>query len=801
MKEISFPKRPNIREIEEKWQKRWEELELYRFDPNFEAKVYSIDVPPRYVSGPLHVGHAISYTHIDFIARYKRMRGFNVFNPFCVDANGLPIEVNVEKMGIVPENVGREKFVEECKKFGEKNIEKIKEQFKLLGHSFDPSIYYATDSPEYRRVTQITFIELYKKGLIYRGKYPITFCPRCKTAIADAEIEYKERETSIYTLKFYIKDAKDSYITIATTRPELLSVCQLIAVNPGDKRFTNIIGKKAITPLYQKEVKIVADSQVDPKFGTGIVMICTFGDKEDVEWGYKYKLEFIKAINEEGKLTEVSGNYKGMSINEARNRICEDLRKQGLLLKESSLTQRVGVCWRCATPVEFIVTTQWFLKMLQFKEKIIEIQSQIKWYPEYMRKRLINWIDSLRWDWCISRQRYFATPIPVWECGDCEYIVLANPEDCYVEPYKDAPPTEKCPKCKGKLYGSKEVFDTWFDSSITPLYNAGWRRDEKLFKKLYPMSLRPQAHDIIRTWAFYTIFRSYLLTNEPPFKEIAISGFILAPDGRPMHASWGNVVDPLEIIEKYGTDALRYFAANCGLGVDTPFNWEKTEHGVNFLIKLWNICRFSFPHISNFSITQEEYEYTITDRWLLSLLKKLIDSTTEAYENYEFHRAIREIETFVWHKLADNYLEIVKHRLYEPEIYKLKHKGAQRTIYLTLLSVLKLLSPILPHITEELYEILFKDKEKKKSIHQTLWPYLEFYDEEALKAGDRMLEILSALRKWKHKKGMSLGAFVKKVVVFTKIDKYIPLIKDELQGAMRIEEIQFKEGKLGVENE
>jgi valyl-tRNA synthetase len=804
MTKDAFPKRPDLKEIERKWQERWEEMKLYRFDPESKAEIYSIDVPPRYVSGPLHIGHAVSYTHIDFVARYKRMQGYNVFNPLCFDVNGLPIEVNVEKKGIHPEDVGRAEFVRHCETFGEANIETMIAQFKRLGHSFDPSIYYQTNKPYYRRITQLTFLEMFKQGHIYRGEHPVNFCPRCRTALSDAEIEYGERKSKLNHVKFYLtdssglseptvkKDENGTYVTIATSRPELLSACQLVAVHPDDESRRALVGRKVIVPLYGREVEILADESVDPEFGTGVVMICTFGDKDDLEWSKRYKLEFIRAIEETGAMGKASGKYAGMSIEEAKTAVIQDLRAAGLLLEQEPLEQRVGFCWRCHTPVEYIATTQWFFRVLPEKDTVLDADRKIAWFPEHMRQRLVNWVEALDWDWCISRQRYFATPIPIWTCEACAEVVLAEPGQLYVDPTQDPPPLDACPKCGGPLKGSEEVFDTWFDSSITPIYNTFWGRDDALHRRLYPMSLRPQSHDIIRTWAYYTILRDTLLTGEAPFRNIAISGFILGPDGRPMHSSWGNVVDPLEVTEELGTEALRYFAARCGLGVDTAFNWENAKHGVSLSTKLWNICRFVRSQIEDFDPSPGEPEYSPYDRWMLTSLSRLIADVTSNFDNHEFDKGMLLVEDFMWHKLADNYLEIVKHRLYKGG--EGSRRAAQDVLRRAIEAVLKMLAPLLPHITEELYQLVLVVGEEIESIHATVWPDLVFEDEASFAAGERGLEVISAGRKWKQDHRMALGAEVETLTVRTKADESLLLAKDEIAGTLRVGELRFEEG-------
>jgi valyl-tRNA synthetase len=803
---LSLPKRPPLREIEKKWQKKWEEMLSHQFDPTSQAPIYSIDVPPRYVSGPLHIGHAVSYTHIDFTARYRRMRGFNVFNPLCVDANGLPVEVNVEKTGVSPREVGRRAFIEKCREYADKNQATIQEQFRRLGHTFDASLYYRTDLPLYRRVTQITFLELYEKGLVYQGERPVNFCPRCHTALADAEIEYQERETTLHFLKFHLigdappdlsgveRDREGPYLVVATTRPELLAACQLVAVSPSDPRYRGLGGRYIRLPLYDRTVPLVEDEAVSLDFGTGAMMVCTFGDKDDIEWSTRYPMDIIVAIDGDGRLTEATGPYAGLTVAEGRERICQDLMERDLRVEDKPLSQRVGTCWRCNTPIEFIITRQWFLHTLSLKEIVLKAQEQIEWIPEFMRMRLVNWAESLSWDWCLSRQRFYATPIPVWICQDCDEVVLATKEQCYVIPTEDPPPVERCPICGGGLAGTTDVFDTWFDSSITPLVNCWYARDEKLFKMLYPMDLRPQSHDIIRTWAYYTILRCTQLTGEPPFKQIAISGFIIGPDGRPMHASWGNVVDPTEVIETYGTEALRYFAATCGPGVDTSFNYERTRHGVDFAVKLWNICRFVSDHIADFAPGADHVEYSPMDRWLQVHLSHALEHVTNAYDTFQFDRGLFTVERFTWSIFADNYLEAVKHRLYGENIPEANRRAALDVLYRTVLSILKMLAPLLPHVTEELFHVLFSEKEGIPSIHLTSWPDFRYQDQEALEAGDRAVEIISALRKWKQSNRMSLGTEVEELIVETPLDDGIRLMAPEIQRTLRIRRLTWRDG-------
>ncbi len=780
----------NAIETEKKWQEKWKEMQIYRFQPGKEP-VYSIDNPPRYASGALHIGHAVHYTHIDFAARYKRMRGFNVLFPLCFDVNGIPIEERVErKYGITRKDIDRHEFIKRCEKFADENIDEMIRQFTILGESMDESVFYRTDAEYYRRLTQISFIRLYKKGYIYKGKFPVNWCPRCMTAMADAEIEHVNRETKLNTIKFYLaeevegegikRDEKGSYIEIATTRPEMLSTCQIVALHPNDGRTAYLSGKEVIVPLYGKKVKIVEDENVDPEFGTGIVMICTIGDKEDLEWAMKYDLPIEICINEDGTMNELAGKYEGMKVEEARRAIIEDLREEGYLIKQENLEQSVGVCWRCKTPTEFIQEEQWFLKILPFKEKILEVAKEMKWLPEYMFKRLEEWVNSLKWDWVISRQRYFATPIPVWECEDCGEVVLAEEEQCYVDPTIDNPPVDKCPKCGGNLKGSEDVFDTWMDSSITPLYNTFWERDEEMFKKLYPMSLRPQAHDIIRTWAFYTILRCYLLTDEKPFEELMIDGFILAPDGKPMHTSLGNVVDPLEIIEKHGSDALRYYAATCKLGEDNPFRFKDLVRGTRLMNKLWNVENFIGKVVEK---KPEKGEMHLVDRWIMSKYSSMVERVSKHMDVYNFSDAMKEIEYFLWHEFADHYMEMVKHRIYEK-----KDEGALYTLYTIGLGMTKLFAPFFPFLTEEIYHLFYKNFEGDESIHISSWPSPILKDEEAEAEGEIIKEVVAKIREWKSKHGMPLNAEIARATIYGRVEG-----EDIIRGTLKIRELKFSD--------
>lgn len=736
--------------IEKRWEEMWRSEAVYRFDPESDKPVYSIDNPPRYTSGSLHLGHATGYSLIDFAARYHRMRGYNVFYPLCFDVNGTPIEVRVEKKHHITKlDLPREEYRRLCSEYANGFIDEMKHDFEMLGQSMDPSIYYQTDAPYYRRVTQLSFVRLFGRGLVYKANFPVNWCPRCMTALADAEVEYKENISKLNYIRFETADGSGGMV-IATTRPELLCTCKAVAVHPDDSENVGFVGKELVTPLYGKRVKVIADPKVDKEYGTGNVMICAIGDKADLEWIMKYHFELEKGIDETGKMTGLAGKYAGMSVAEARAAVIEDLREGGLLLKQEDNPQQVSVCWRCKTPIEFLQVPQWFLKTIDFREQVLRRADEIRWYPEFMKVRLQDWANSLEWDWVLSRQRIFATPIPVWECSECGHAVCATEEMCYCDPTLDRPPVERCPECGGRLVGCTDVFDTWMDSSGSSLYNTYWGRDEELHGKLFPMSLRPQSHDIIRTWAFYSILRAEQMEDCRPWDDIMIHGFIMAPDGTPMHTSAGNVIDPMPILRKYGADALRYFAANCSLGIDHAFREKDVVRGKKICIKVFNLGQFVGRYFAGVEdIPAEPEELRTADRWILGRLSKTVESVTASMEAYQFDKAMKDVEEFVWHVFADDYVEMVKGR---------NDEAARYTLYAVFLDAVKLLAPFMPHIAEDVYQEHYLPTEKTGSVHLTSWPEPRPVDREAVRAGDAAAEIIAQVRAWKSERKMGVNA-------------------------------------------
>ncbi|RLJ03246.1 MAG: valine--tRNA ligase [Candidatus Aenigmatarchaeota archaeon] len=784
------------------WQKKWTEWGIYKFNINTKKPIFSIDTPPPTISGLIHVGHAMSYSQAEFIARYKRMRGFEVFYPMGFDDNGLPTERYVEKkLGVDSSKMKRSEFIKLCLEETRKGEEEFESVWTRLGISVDWSLLYSTISPEVRRISQRSFLDLYKKGRIYREKGPVIWCPECRTAVAQAEQDHIDRESKLYTILFDKVDGKD--VLIATTRPELMGACVGILVHPEDERHRDLVGKEVRVPIFGQKVKVMEDEEVDPEFGTGVVMVCTFGDKVDIEWWRKFGLDLRIIIDEGGRLTVEP--YKGLKIEEARRRIVEDLKEKGLLKKEKKVEQSVGVHERCGTPTEIYMAYQWYVKILDMKEKMLELGDELNWYPESMKSRYVHWVNGLKWDWCISRQRHYGIPFPVWYCKACGEIMVAEEDELPVDPLEQQP-KRKCPKCGcTKFEGDKDVMDTWATSAVTPLINGKWGEQNSIMDKIYPMSLRPQAHDIIRTWLFYTVLKCYLHTGKAPWRDVMISGHGQDEKGEKMSKSKGNVIEPLDVVRDYSADALRWWSSSVKLGEDLPFKIKDVITGQKFLLKLWNSSRFVSMHLEDYK-PREEPGLRVIDRWILDKLNEVIEKVTESFEEYGYSRAKRMVEHFFWYEFCDNYLEMVKHRLYNPDVYgKESREAAQYTLYQVLLASLKMLAPIIPHITEEIYQALFQEHEKDISIHISRWPETKenWVDPDARGKGEIAKAIVTAVRQWKSQKKIPLNKEVSEIVIDApeEVWKVIEEISEDIKGTVKtgkIERGSIKKGKESV---
>ena len=731
--------------VEEKWVESWDPS-VYHFDWQSDKPQYIIDTPPPYPTGNFHIGNALNWCYIDYVARYKRMRGYNVMFPQGWDCHGLPTEVKVEELNHITKNqVPREEFRRLCEKLTEEAIERFHQSMGRLGLSIDWSNEYVTMRPEYYVKTQTSFVRMYEKGLIYREDHPVNWCPRCGTAIAFAEVEYDSRTTTLNYMRFVSADGE---MQIATSRPELLPACVAVAVHPDDQRYQKFIGKKVRVPLFDYEVPVLADPVVDTAFGTGIVMICTFGDKQDVRWWMEHHLPLRQAIDREGHLTAVAGPYAGLSVGQAKERIIRDMQKEEIIFRQEPLEQNVGLCWRCKTAIEILSERQWFVRINS--EEIKKTAEEIEWVPPHMQVRLKNWADSVEWDWCISRQRIFATPIPVWYCRSCGEVLVAKEEWLPLDPNQTRPPI-RCRCGSDDFIPEKDVLDTWMDSSISALAVAGWPDREDL---RMPTQLRPQGHDIIRTWAFYTILRTKSLEGVKPWDTILINGMALGEDGHKMSKSLNNFIRPEEVFATNGADALRQWGAMGGSpGNDIMFQWKEITAASRFQQKLWSIFRFSLPLIADVKADPGQ-----VDRWLLGELDRLVIRATKAMEAFQFDETMKAIRGFAWETLADNYIELVKARLYGPD--SPEKRAAQSTLYRAIETLARLMAPFTPFISEEIFHTLTKE-----SVHVQSWP--EPAGIEVDPAGLAIKEIAAAIRRYKAEKGMALNAPLPGIVVYS----------------------------------
>ncbi len=795
--EMDLPKSYEAQEIERKWQEKWKEWNIHEFNIGSDKPVFSIDTPPRYASGDLHMGHAKNYLEFEMIARAMRLLDYNVFFPVGYDDNGLPTERYVEEeLGIKKEDVGREEFIEECRNAAEKLESQMTEIFDRIGMSWDWDTFYQTINDRSRKVAQSSFLDLFEMGEVYRRDEPTLWCPYHETSLAQATVEDKERHTMLNYLYFELEGGKK--IEIATTRPELLPSCVAVFVHPEDERHQNLVGKKAKVPIFDYEVPIMESEEVDPEFGSGIVMVCTFGDSTDVEMWREYDLPLKISIDERGRMNELAGKYEGLKVEEAKNRIIKDLKDEGIIFDQEDLQQTVGACWRCETPVEFIPTKQWFVETLDHKEDLIDYGERINWHPSYYENRYRDWVENLRWDWCISRQRAYGVPFPAWYCEECGNVIVADEEDLPVDPRADeekAP--NECSECGSEdLRPEDDVMDTWMISSLTPQITTKWKDDEEFFEEMFPMDMRPQSHDIIRTWAFYTILKSYLHHGTIPWKNVMISGYVYAKEGVGMSSSKGTGVSPTSIIEEHGADILRYWAGGVGTGEDIVYQEKDVRRGNKVLRKLWNASRFVGMHLEDFD-SDEEVELEVVDRWILTRVHEISQECKEHYRGYDISKVRRKIEEFFKNVFCDNYLEMVKHRLYDSEEVGEKSRiAAQTALYHGLLSCLKIFAPIIPHITEEIYQKLFRDFEGELSLHTTSWPDIEekFIDEEARDLGELAKDVVAEVRRWKSDNGIPLNEELSalKLNGDSEAEKEIEKVKEIIKGTINIQKIGFQ---------
>ena len=806
---MELPKKYNPQEIETKWQKYWDENKTFKFDAdNTKKELYMIDTPPPTVSGKMHIGHAFSNSHQDFIARFKRMKGFNVLQPFGTDDNGLPTKLLIEKLKKVrAHSMDRSEFRNLCFDTLENELKpSYTNDWKRLGISCDFDAKYSTIDPHCRRISQESFIDLYNQGREYRAQAPAMHCPKCQTAISQVELEDVEKDSFFNDIIFKTTDEKGNEVEliIATTRPELLPACVSVFYHPEDTRYQHLKGKQAKIPLFDFEVPILEDERADPEKGTGLVMCCTFGDQTDMEWQKAHNLPIKEAINSFGKMTSLAGKYEGLKIENARKEIVEDLQTANLLKSRKPIKHAVNVHERCGTPVEFIHSKQWFIKYLDLKENMLEWGNQLIWQPEFMKNRYDNWVNGLAWDWCISRQLPFGISFPVWYCKDCDEVILARKEDLPVDPTATKPHIDKCPKCGGgEFVPETDVINTWTTSSMTPTIVKELFKNKPIYEIIKDrlFDLRPQAHDIISFWLFNTVVKSNLHYKRNPWTTCMISGWMLDPQGKKMAKSKGNTIEPREVIEKYSADALRFMAASTKLGEDLGYPEKEVVTGKKTVTKIFNASKFVHMHLEDYDLKENPLHAFIADlpaidTWILAKYNHTVARATEFLEDFNFQRARAEIDLFFWRDLCDDYLEIVKHRLYDEE-NRTSRLHAQATLRHILFGVLRMFSPYVPFITEEVYSWRFKDVEKVDSIHLTSWPTVDkdFLDEDFLRTGELASLIIGAARRAKSDAQVSQKHECEKIIV-SATEKEIKLLKaveGDIKKTVSAKEISYRE--------
>jgi valyl-tRNA synthetase len=738
----------------------WED-DLYRFRKDSGKPVFTIDTPPPYPSGSWHIGAVAGYSLIDMIARAKRMMGFEVLFPFGLDRNGINIELTVErKFNKSLHEFDREEFIRLCREEVEKNSKLLLDLARRIGFSADfDEYYYETDSPEYRRVTQAIFIELFKRGLFYKGLRPTFYCPGCRTPIAEADIEYAELPSRLLYITFPGKGDKD--LTVATTRPELLCACKAVIVHPEDDRYEDMHGATVTVPLHGQEVEVHPHTAARPEFGTGAAMICSYGDTTDIQLFRELNLQPVAAIDEDGRMTEAAGKYAGMTVVEAREAIAEDLEREGLLVKAESVLHKTPICQRSEDPIEFVLSEDWYMKQLDVLPELRSLVSEMQFHPERHKQLLLDWIDSLTIDWPVGRRRYYHTEIPLWYCESCGEVLVPEPGK-YYRPWKDPAPFDACPKCGGKRFrGEEGVFDTWMDSSNSNLVACLYMRDPEFFEAHFPTSLRPQGRDIVRNWLYYTLLKSYTLLGRKPFEHVFIHGMGLDKHGRAMHKSLGNVIEPGPILERYGADAFRFWAASeTNVGDDFRISEEKIAGAKKFLTKLWNVARFisSFPE-------RESSELKTAERWILSELNQLVADCRRGYDDFNFFIPANRIRDFLWNLFAPHYIEMVKFRAYEGDA------GCLHVLHTVLRHILRLLAPICPFITDYIWREVYGGSVHRESLPEPR----EGWESRLRRLTPILVEFNSSVWKEKKTKGLALKEEISGVALPKEL---LPLAED-----------------------
>lgn len=763
----------NYQESQQRNRELWEQHKVYSCEDSSKP-VYSIDTPPPTVSGSLHIGHVFSYTQTDIVARYKRMLGYSIFYPFGFDNNGLPTERFVEKKRAIRGHMmPRSEFIKLCLEEAFQAEKGFVHLWKQLAISANWNNTYSTISDSVRKLSQESFINLYERGFVYRRCEPALYCVVCRTSVAQAELEDKESSTMFNTIVF--KDAQNSEVLIATTRPELLSSCVAVLYNPADERYLHLQGSSLQVPIFNFSVPVLPDEQVSIEKGTGLVMVCTFGDKTDIEWYKKYNFAYKQSIGNNGLFVQNTGLLAGLTVSKARERIIEALKDADLLRDQKVVNHTVGVHERCKNEIEYLVLQQWFVSVVKHKEKLLEISEKITWHPAFMKARYRDWVENLKWDWCISRQRFFGIPFPVWHCQSCGHVICAKAKDLPLDPQETAY-QGTCPQCTSdQIIPDTDVMDTWNTSSITPYicYSLLNPHDEDIFTdpqsavtKFLPMGMRPQAHDIIRTWAFYTIIKCWMHHDQIAWNDIVISGHVLSDKNKKLSKSQGTdkAITPENLLANFPADAIRYWTASAKLGQDTAFSEEQIRIGSRLITKLWNAFKFLQSHMVDHAENSPKTDsFGVINEWILHRSTQVFAHYTLSFDQFESGVALEHVERFFWHDFCDNYIEIVKHQLFNPALYEPEEiRVTQWTLYTVGLRILQLYAPFIPDITEQLYQLIYKQRLNTVSVHATQYGLIqtEFHFPESLEQMDTVIAVVGHVRKLKSLHHVSLKTAV-----------------------------------------
>ncbi len=865
---LTLPSHFDAPAAEKRWDEAWEKAGIYRWDPNrSREETFVVDTPPPTVSGSLHMGHVFSYTQTDVLVRQRRMRGMNIFYPMGWDDNGLPTERRVqnyfhvrcdptlpyepdltlerstlsdqERKKTPPRIVSRRNFIELCGRVTHEDEKVFEDLFRRIALSVDWTQVYATIDARCRTLAQLSFLDLYAKGHAYTVEAPTMWDVDFQTALAQADLKDEERPGAFHHIEFAVEGG--GAFTIATTRPELLPACVGVTAHPDDERFKKYFGKRAITPLFRAPVPIFPSELADPKKGTGILMVCTFGDATDVHWWREQKLPLRQIIGRDGRLRDVqfgSEEYPSLnpaaanalyaelcnkSVAQAQRAIVTMLRDPAGSATGSSaplqgepkpIVHAVKMYEKGERPLEFITTRQWFVKLMQEKEALLGKGREIRWWPEFMHARYANWTENLGLDWCVSRQRYFGVPIPCWYpmkadgTIDYEHPILPDATRLPVDPMSDVPPgyEESQRNQPGGFSADPDVFDTWFTSSLTPQIGSGWLLDKERHAKLFPADIRPQSHEIIRTWAFYTISKALLHESTVPWRNVVISGWILDPDRKKMSKSAGNVVTPIDLLDTYTSDAIRHWAASARLGTDTQFaseqelktqKWRSGLEGKRLVTKLFNAGKFVLHQSAEPGPIVNEL-----DRAFIGELRTLVTKVSASFDQLDYAQALELTEQFFWSRMTDSYLELAKSRARGDVGDAASRTSAVATLRLALHVLLRLFAPVLPYITEEVWSWAFAEESGQPSIHRAPWPTLREFESitppEDAGSLQIAIDLLTAINKSKTEHGASVGRVVEKLELRANaesIRRVMPVVSDVFASA-RVREHQMNEANV-----